>query len=401
MIWDIMILIIIDLLREKVPYLRTVYVYFTLFNFMVRQFTSYGVASSIPGPRMFPIIGSISLLLTPQRKMFKKLMNYCKLYPNGFRYWCFGSFTYNTYSAESIEKILTNSKHGQRNASSGLLRTYLNGSSITSSANKWVMQHEKTSDSIKSSDFRSKFLDQTKWLKEEIQRNELKKPDGSNLQKLISRYLLGVDGIQEIDQIGYDKALNAIIFTLSMLANYHDVQQRLYEEITLKLDEDNDENYLNAVVKEVLRLYPPVTVVERILGEETIIDGENAVKLPAKTCVQIQIYALHRDAKYFENPEQFDPNRFLNDSLAKYTSGSPTCVYNGDHHPFAYIPFGTSDLNCIDQKFAEMAIGAVATEIVKHFELKPITKVEDFDLMHDSVLKTQEPIRVEFVSRAA
>lgn len=54
-----------------------------------------------------------------------------------------------------------------------------------------------------------------------------------------------------------------------------------------------------------------------------------------------------------------------------------------------------------DQQFTEIAICGIVTEIVKHFELNPITKVDDLELMHDFVLETKEPIRVEFVSRIA
>lgn len=46
-----------------------------------------------------------------------------------------------------------------------------------------------------------------------------------------------------------------------------------------------------------------------------------------------------------------------------------------------------------------MAISTAVTNIIKHFELKHITKVEDLDLWHDSVLRTKEPIRVKFMPR--
>lgn len=72
----------------------------------------------------------------------------------------------------------------------------------------------------------------------------------------------------------------------------------------------------------------------------------DGVKLPPKTSVQIQTYALHRDAKAFKDPERFDPNRFLKNSLAEYDSDSEIVDFNGDRNPFAYIPFGNSDL-CI------------------------------------------------------
>lgn len=86
-------------------------------------------------------------------------------------------------------------------------------------------------------------------------------------QSLIDR--IGIQ--EEVDTFifeGFDTTMTAIVFTLFMLANHEDLQQRLYEEIVSNGD-DADSTYLNAFIKETLRLYPPVPIIGRILGEDT------------------------------------------------------------------------------------------------------------------------------------
>lgn len=92
----------------------------------------------------------------------------------------------------------------------------------------------------------------------------------------------------------------------------------------------NEMKYLDCVIKETIRLYPPVPFIGRVLGEETIVNG---IKLPIGTNVHILISRLHRDPRYFENPDKFIPERF--------TKKMQT------FHPFAYIPFSASHRNCI------------------------------------------------------
>lgn len=84
-------------------------------------------------------------------------------------------------------------------------------------------------------------------------------------------------GIQEeVDTFvfeGFDTTMTAITFILFAIANHEEVQQRLYEEI-VSLEGDKNYNnlvYLDAVIKESLRLYPPVPFIGRYLGEDTVI----------------------------------------------------------------------------------------------------------------------------------
>lgn len=87
-------------------------------------------------------------------------------------------------------------------------------------------------------------------------------------------------GIQEeVDTFvfeGFDTTMTAITFILFAIANHEDVQQRLYEEIESLDGEQNYNNlkYMDAVIKESFRLYPPVPFIGRVLGEDTVIGNK-------------------------------------------------------------------------------------------------------------------------------
>lgn len=89
--------------------------------------------------------------------------------------------------------------------------------------------------------------------------------------------------------------MTAITFILLSIANHDDVQKLLYEEIAENIGDGhqnyNNLKYLDAVIKESLRLYPSVPFIGRVLGEDTVLDGH---KIPAKTTVHIFIDVIHR-----------------------------------------------------------------------------------------------------------
>lgn len=100
--------------------------------------------------------------------------------------------------------------------------------------------------------------------------------DAEQNQKLIDNV-----GIQEeVDTFvfeGFDTTMTAITFILFAIANHEDVQKRLHEEIASLEEERNYNNskYLDAVIKESLRMYPPVPFIGRVLGEDTVIGTAN------------------------------------------------------------------------------------------------------------------------------
>lgn len=212
-----------------------------------------------------------------------------------------------------------------------------------------------------------------------------------------SQGLIDEEGIrEEVDTFtfeGHDTTSAALTFILFLLASHEDVQQKVYEEIRsvyvqndkkpLEIAHYNSMAYTDRVIKECLRLYPPVSFISRESSEEIQYYNET---IPAKTLVHLHIFDIHRDPKYYPDPERFDPDRFLPEN----------CEHR---HPFAYIPFSAGPRNCIGQKFALLEIKSVLEHLLMAFKMRAVTKREEIVFISDLVLRSKHPIEVCFMPR--
>ncbi|GFR10032.1 cytochrome P450 4V2, partial [Trichonephila clavata] len=142
-------------------------------------------------------------------------------------------------------------------------------------------------------------------------------------------------------KVGHETIALTITWALYLIGLHPDVQAKLYEETERifgnNMDRDvtesdlNDLRYLDCVLKETQRLYPPVPIIGRRLLEDTNICGYT---LPKDSNCLILIEFLHKDKDVFPDPEKFDPDRFLPENSIKI----PEC---------GYIPFSAGPRNCI------------------------------------------------------
>jgi cytochrome P450 len=159
---------------------------------------------------------------------------------------------------------------------------------------------------------------------------------------------------------GHETTSTWIYWTLFALAQHPDVQERLYQSIILKeknKDKDKDKNdYLSAVLQEVLRLYPPVGMTTRISSYPETFAGYH---IPANTRLVVSMFLLHRHPLYWDDPETFRPERWLNVSDDEW-----------ERRRFAFLPFLAGGRNCIGQRFATIEAELVVAPIVRAFSIQ-------------------------------
>ncbi|CAH0554675.1 unnamed protein product [Brassicogethes aeneus] len=204
------------------------------------------------------------------------------------------------------------------------------------------------------------------------------------------------DGIrEEVDTFlfeGHDTTSMAICFALMLLANHPKVQDLIIEEIEATVPNDETPSfkdyqqmsYLERCIKESLRLYPSVPFIGRVAGED--IKTSSGYTIPKGCDINLYIYDLHHNKNVYEDPEKYDPDRFLPDNCK-------------NRHPFAYLPFSAGARNCIGQKFAILEIKAAICHILRSFKLEPVDRPEDIKCIVDMVLRPQGEIKVKFVPR--
>jgi cytochrome P450 len=147
---------------------------------------------------------------------------------------------------------------------------------------------------------------------------------------------------------GHETTATALSWAVELLARHPAELDRLETEVAAG---EGDE-YLDAVIKETLRLRPVIALVLRKLVEPMEIGGR---LLPAGVSVAPSIYLVHRNPDVYPEPERFRPERFIEQPPGTYT----------------WIPFGGGVRRCLGAAFAEFEMAVVLKELVARRSLRP------------------------------
>lgn len=170
---------------------------------------------------------------------------------------------------------------------------------------------------------------------------------------------LVLDEVMSLLFAGYESTAMALTWTLHVLSVHPGVDERAAGELgshpATQTPEPAATPYLQAVVKEALRLYPPSPFLQR-LSREPFALGDHA--FPEGTFVMLSPWVTQRDPRYFERPLQFEPERW---------SGARERAL----HPFAYFPFGMGPRHCIGRHAALLELTIILGALLRHFRFTP------------------------------
>lgn len=161
------------------------------------------------------------------------------------------------------------------------------------------------------------------------------------------------DQLRTLLAAGHETTATTLMWAFYHVCADESVRHRLIDELSCAPTETEITTlpYLSAVINETLRMHPPVPIVLRRLAEPLTIAGN---RCPAGSVVGVALYALHHNPDIWDQPDQFDPDRFLR---RRYTA-------------FEYAPFGGGHRRCIGAHFATAELAVILATVLRGVDLR-------------------------------
>lgn len=200
-----------------------------------------------------------------------------------------------------------------------------------------------------------------------------------------------LDEVRTLFIAGHETTALTLAYSLYLLAAHPDAQERLRRELSANLGSRPAEisdlarlPFLRGVVMESLRLYPPADTIGREATEECAI---GPLHLRKGTNVFMSQWVVHRDARWFPDPEQFAPDRWTDD-------------FERHLRRFAFFPFGGGPRACIGQGFAMTEAMLVIATLCRSFSFAPDPGYR-LELRPTLTLRPKEHVRLTIRKRSA
>ena len=188
---------------------------------------------------------------------------------------------------------------------------------------------------------------------------------------------------------GFDTASSALTWWIGLMATHPEIAEQVRREIAgadagaSPMEGIARQPYLNATIKEAMRLYPPSTALFTRVALRDVTIGETPVS--KGTLVVVPIWHLHHDARSFAEPDRFLPERFM--------PGAPAIPRS------AFLPFGAGPHFCLGQHFATIEMALIAAQLVRNFDLSMEAGARLPEPVVDIALKPKTRLRVQFMRR--
>ncbi|XP_059062048.1 cytochrome P450 6B1-like [Achroia grisella] len=208
---------------------------------------------------------------------------------------------------------------------------------------------------------RSDFIDMMMTLRQEGGINDAKTPEPADI--VITDMLIAANAFILLLG-GFETSSSTLAFMVMELAAHPDIQEKMRAEIrevmerhggTIGYEALQELTYMDMVIQETLRLYPPFPFIQRECTKDYIIP-DTQVTIEKGTTIFFPTLGLHRDEKYFKDGDSFVPERWA----------------SGDALPAGvYMPFGDGPRYCIGKRFGSMQMKCCMARILQHVQFKP------------------------------
>ncbi|RQH03356.1 cytochrome P450 [Natrarchaeobius oligotrophus] len=182
---------------------------------------------------------------------------------------------------------------------------------------------------------------------------------------------------------GHETSSLALTYALMLLARHDDVAATLRAELEEVIGDERptaahvpELEYADAVLTEAMRLYPPAYILFRKATDDAVIGG---YRIPAGTILTLPQFHLHVDDRFYDDPEEFRPERWLDDDR--------------DRPEYAYFPFGGGPRHCIGMRFATLEMTLIVAVLLCRFDFE-LSSEPDPEPSAAATLQPENDVRV-------
>ncbi|XP_043488901.1 cytochrome P450 4g15-like [Polistes fuscatus] len=345
------------------------------------------------GPKAYPIIGNLNLFFGSIEDITNTLIKVSTNYPSPQRFWIGSQLTIMVNDPKHMRILLKSSYSYEKNQTYDFIKSELGDGLLTAPDSFLSCDLDlQNNPECKLDEYISETMDIIMkrtylfWLHPDIifYNSYL----GKKLKELVSH-------IDKITSEGSTTTAETLAFLFLMVATFPEVQQQIYEElyqmygssdpedILITLEDIKEMKYLEQVIRETLRLFPPAAFNGRKISEDIEVD-EN-VTIPKNSSVLFSIFTYFRMEKYWKQPLTFNPDRFL----------------QNNYNPKYFFPFSTGKRDCIGQTFAMNEMKTIVATVLRKFIVQidnPIS-IENIPIKVGLTLKPAAPILLKFNKR--